>query len=95
MFHGIKAGGGDLNIHTGLYVPGTAFQELQVKSIVASQRPAILKGAYHGAEGVKQRVIIVDNEEVKAELKKLLLKPSTFKCGVLGGGIQLLTTTSG
>lgn len=85
MFHGIKAGGGDLNIHTGLYVPGTAFQELQVKSIVASQRPAILKGAYHSAEGVKQRVIIVDNEEVKAELKKLLLKPSTFKCGELGG----------
>lgn len=71
-----------MNIQTGLYVPGTAFNKSQIESVVASQRPAILKGAYHGAAGVKQRVIIVDNEEVKKEFKKLLLNHSTFRSGI-------------
>ena len=64
-----------MNIHTGVYVPGTAFYNSDVERVVAAQRPAIVKGAYRDAEGVKQRVIIVDNEVAKKELKKHLLDP--------------------
>ena len=67
-----------MNIHTGVYVPGTAFNNSDVERVVAAQRPAIVKGAYRGAEGVKQRVIIVDNEVAKKELKKHLSDPSAF-----------------
>lgn len=67
-----------MNIHTGVYLPGTAFYNLDVERIVAAQRPAIVKGAYRDAEGVKQRVIIVDNEVAKRELKKHLSNPSAY-----------------
>ena len=67
-----------MNIHTGVYVPGTAFYESDVERVVTAQRPAIVKGAYRDAEGVKQRVIIVDNEVAKKELKKHLLDPSAY-----------------
>ena len=67
-----------MNIHTGVYVPGTAFYNSDVERVVAAQRCAIVKGAYRDAEGVKQRVIIVDNEVAKKELKKHLSDPSAF-----------------
>ena len=67
-----------MNIHTGVYVPGTAFYNSDVERVVAAQRLAIVKGAYRDAEGVKQRVIIVDNEVAKKELKKHLLDPSAY-----------------
>ena len=62
-----------MNAQTGVYIPGTAFHSKHVGFIASTQRPALIEGAYHGTNGVKQRVIIVDNEKAKTEFKKSLL----------------------
>lgn len=74
-----------MNVQTGVYVPGTAFHAAHVEFIVSTQRPAIIEGAYHGTNGVKQRVIIVDNEEAKTEFKKSLLYLRRFYRKLSGG----------
>ena len=71
-----------MEVQTGVFIPGTYFYEPQIEFIVGVQWPAILKGAYSGAKGVKQRVIIVENEAIKEEFKKLLLSPSTYNSRV-------------
>ena len=74
-----------MNAHTGVYVPGTAFHEGHVGFIASTQRPALIEGAYHGTNGVKQRVIIVDNEKAKKEFKKGLLSLGRFDREMSGG----------
>ena len=71
-----------MEVQTGVFIPGTYFYEPQIDLIIGAQRPAILKGAYSGAKGLKQRVIIVENEAIKEEFKKLLLSPSVYTPGV-------------
>ena len=74
-----------MNVQTGVYVPGTAFHKAHIEFIVSTQRPALTEGAYHGTNGVKQRVIIVDNEKAKIEFKKSLLYLRRFYRKLSGG----------
>lgn len=74
-----------MNAQTGVYVPGTAFHTAHIEFIVSTQRPALTEGAYHGTNGVKQRVIIVDNEKAKTEFKKALLCFHRFYRKLLSG----------
>lgn len=74
-----------MNAQTGVYVPGTAFHKAHIEFIVSTQRPALTEGAYHGTNGVKQRVIIVDNENAKTEFKKALLYLRYFYSELSGG----------
>ena len=62
-----------MDVLIGVYIPGEIFNKVRMEYIVHAQNPAISKGAQRpaicrDAEGVKQRVIIVDSDDVKASL---------------------------
>lgn len=71
-----------MDVLIGVYIPGEIFNKVRMEYIVHAQNPAISKGAYHGKNGVKQRVIIVDSDDVKSQFVRLLLDRATFEYAV-------------
>lgn len=67
-----------MTINTGVYIPGHRFVPDQVVGLVGNQLVALRKGAYGDKQGVKQRVVIVEDDEAKVELQRMLGDVATF-----------------
>lgn len=65
-------------INTGVFVPGTSFPPENLQVLIGNQIPALKKGAYTDTQGVKQRTIIVENEDAKRNLIKVLTEEQSY-----------------